>query len=122
MRQIVSLHINTDQPEKLGNFYQNVLQLEPAWVSEGITGFMMGDFRLEVAKHDAVTGKNNMPARLFFDLMVDDVHAEFERIVALGASVIQEPYEFADEEMKMVIATLADLDSNYFQLVSIVSA
>ena len=59
-----------------------------------------------------------MLARHFFDLMVDDVRGEFERIVRLGATAVQPPYDFAEENMKMVIATLADPDGNYFQLVS----
>jgi predicted enzyme related to lactoylglutathione lyase len=118
MRKIVSLHINTDRPAELGAFYQALLGQEPAWAAESITGFMVGDFRLEIAQHDQVQGQNPQPARLFFDLMVEDVRAEFARIVALGATAVQEPYDFADEELRMVIATLADPDGNYFQLVS----
>lgn len=121
MIQIVSLHINSDRPAELGNFYKELFGLEPAWASDEVTGFMVGNFRLEIAHHDQVSGQNSTPARLFFDLMVADVRAEFERIVALGASVVQEPYEFADDELKMVIATLADLDGNYLQLVSMES-
>ncbi len=118
MIQVVSIHINTDRPKELGAFYQQLFNVEPAWQSDEIRGFMFGDFRLEVAKHDAVSGKNNQPARIFFDLMVDDVRTEFDRIVGLGATAVQEPYDFTDEDMAMVIATLADLDGNYFQLVS----
>ena len=118
MARLVSLHINSDQSEQLGEFYAGVLGLEPAWSSAGVTGFLVGDFRLEIAGHDQVAGSNNTPARHFFDLMVDDVYAEFERIADLGATVIQPPYVFSDETLKMVIATLADLDGNYFQLVS----
>jgi predicted enzyme related to lactoylglutathione lyase len=96
--------------------------LEPAWSSDGVTGFLVGDFRLEIASHDQVAGRNNTPARHFFDLRVNDVDAEFERIVGLGATVIQRPYAFSDEALNMVIATLADLDGNYFQLVSLQAA
>lgn len=119
MIQVGSLHITTNQQKELSNFYQRLLEIEPAWSSNDVTGFMLGDFRLEIAKHDQVSGKNDTPARLFFDLMVEDVRTEFDRIVALGATVIQEPYDFADDGMKMVIATLADLDGNYFQLVAV---
>lgn len=118
MIQLVSLHINTDRPEELGVFYKDLFGVEPAWASEGIIGFMVDGFRLEIAKHDQVSGMNSLPQRLFFDLMVANVDAEFKRIVGLGATAVQEPYEFADGNLKMVIATLADLDGNYFQLVS----
>jgi predicted enzyme related to lactoylglutathione lyase len=42
------------------------------------------------------------------------VKAEFERIKALGGAVITEPYEMGGGW----IATLADPDGNYFQLVN----
>lgn len=118
MIQFVSLHINSDHPKELGDFYRKLLEVEPAWASDDVTGFMIGEFRLEIAGHDQVSGRNSTPARHFFDLMVEDVRTEFERIVGLGAVGIQQPYDFADDEMKMVIATLADPDGNYFQLVS----
>jgi predicted enzyme related to lactoylglutathione lyase len=118
MRQVVALHINSERPAELGAFYQALLGQAPAWAGEGMTGFMLGDFRLEIAQHDAVRGPNAQPARIFFDLIVADVRAEFARAVALGATVVQAPYDFADEELRLVIATLADPDGNYFQLVS----
>jgi predicted enzyme related to lactoylglutathione lyase len=118
MVQVVSLHINSSRPEALGAFYKAVLGLEPAWEGEGVTGFMVGNFRLEIAGHDGVSGRNVMPERLFFDLMVEDARAEFERLVGLGATAVQEPYDFVEGEMKLVIGTLADLDGNYFQVVS----
>ena len=118
MIQVVSLHINTDRPVEMGDFYKKLFGVEPAWSSDEVTGFMIGQFRIEIAKHDQVSGKNDDPSRLFFDLMVDDVQAEFDRIVKLGAKVIQPPYEFSDGDMHMVISTLADLDGNYFQLVA----
>ena len=42
---------------------------------------------------------------------------EFERIKKLGAAVVAEPYPPA-EDPKMMIATFADPDNNYFQLVT----
>jgi predicted enzyme related to lactoylglutathione lyase len=42
------------------------------------------------------------------------VKEEFERIKALGSTVIKEPYEMEGGW----IATLADPDGNYFQLVT----
>ena len=43
-----------------------------------------------------------------------DVREEFDRIKGAGATVIKEPYELQG----MWIATLADPDGNYFQLMS----
>ena len=118
MLNLVSVHICTDRPQELGAFYQKVLGLEPAWASGDVIGFVIGDIRLEIMGHSEVSGQNKQPQRLFFDLMVDNVRAEFGRIVELGATVIQEPYDYSDEEITFTLATLADLDGNYFQLVS----
>ena len=43
-----------------------------------------------------------------------DVKAEFDRIAATGATVVKEPYDIQG----MWIATFADPDGNYFQLMS----
>ena len=43
--------------------------------------------------------------------------AEFERIKGLGTKVVAEPYRM-DENQEGLIATFADPDGNYFQLMS----
>jgi predicted enzyme related to lactoylglutathione lyase len=118
MAQVVSLHICTERPQALGEFYRELLGMEPAWSSEEMIGFVMGSFRLEIMGHSEVSGPNKQPQRLFFDLEVADVRKEFERIVELGATAVQAPYDYADEAVSFTLATLADIDGNYFQLVS----
>ena len=118
MAQVVSLHIGTDRPRELGEFYRKLLDMEPAWSSDEMIGFVMGNFRLEIMGHSQVSGLNQQPQRLFFDLEVDDLRAEFERIIGLGAMAVQAPYDYADEAVSFTLATLADIDGNYFQLVS----
>jgi predicted enzyme related to lactoylglutathione lyase len=59
-------------------------------------------------------GSAKDPGRVMFNLETAEVQAEFERIKGLGAVVIREPYEMGGGW----IATLADPDGNYFQLVS----
>jgi predicted enzyme related to lactoylglutathione lyase len=54
------------------------------------------------------------PGRVMFNFETRQVKEEFERIKALGGTVIKEPYEMEGGW----IATLADPDGNYFQLVS----
>jgi predicted enzyme related to lactoylglutathione lyase len=46
-----------------------------------------------------------------------DVHGEFVRIKGLGAKAIAEPYSMNDNK-DFLIATLADPDGNYFQLMT----
>jgi predicted enzyme related to lactoylglutathione lyase len=45
------------------------------------------------------------------------VQGDFDRLKAAGATVVREPYGFG-EEPQASIATFADPDDNYFQLVS----
>ena len=61
--------------------------------------------------------RTRSPARLFFDFHVEDARSEYERLLAIGASSVQEPYEFVDGDLELTLATLADPDGNYFQLV-----
>lgn len=117
-KQLVSLHLCTDRVQELGAFYQQVLGLEPAWASDEVIGFVVEGFRLEIMAHSQVSGPNKTPQRMFFDLQVVDVRAEFDRLIELGAEVVQAPYDYADEQVSFTLATLADPDSNYFQLVS----
>jgi predicted enzyme related to lactoylglutathione lyase len=59
-------------------------------------------------------GKAKDPGRVMFNLETTQVKEEFERMKAIGAVVIKEPYEMQGGW----IATLADPDRNYFQLLS----
>ena len=54
------------------------------------------------------------PQRLILNFETSEVKEEFERLKAAGVAVVKEPYEIQG----MWIATLADPDGNYFQLMS----
>lgn len=59
-------------------------------------------------------GNTKDPGRVMFNFETPQVKEEFERIKALGGAVIKEPYEMGGAW----VATLADPDGNYLQLVS----
>ena len=65
-------------------------------------------------------GRTPQPGRLIWNIEAADVQGEFERMKAAGAIVVREPYGFDEipEAAGMSIATLADPDGNYFQLMS----
>jgi len=71
---------------------------------------------MTVGPHSEVHGKNTQPGRIIWNIETADVKGEFDRLAAAGAIVVREPYGF--EEMDGQIATLADPDDNYFQLMS----
>ena len=82
----------------------------------GYTGWALGSGWLTVGPHDQVKGKNMHPGRLIWNIETKDVQGDFDRLKAAGGIVIAEPYGFEGEEGQ--IATFADPDDNYFQLMS----
>ncbi len=111
-----SILIGSENPEGLAAFYAKVFG-EPAWEDGGYHGWQIGSGLVTVGPHDQVTGRNSQPGRLIWNIETPDVKGEFERMKAAGAAVVAEPYRPA-EESEAWIATLADPDDNYFQLVS----
>lgn len=108
--------LSSENPEKLAAFYEKVLKKKPDMDDGGYIGFLAGKTFLTIAPHDKVKGKNTNPERLLLNFETTDVKREFERIKGLGEKVIAKPYQMGDSDMW--IATLADPDGNFFQLMS----
>jgi predicted enzyme related to lactoylglutathione lyase len=108
--------IGSENPQRLVDYYTKLFG-EPPWNDGGYTGWMIGSGGITVGPHDQVTGKNAHPGRIIWNIESPDVKADFERLKAAGAIVVREPYGFEDYPDSW-IATLADPDDNYFQLVS----
>ena len=86
-------------------------------IEGGYTSWQIGNGGLTVGPHSEVHGKNDQPGRIIGNIESDDVQGDFDRFKAAGAIVVREPYSF--EGMPDTwIATLADPDDNYFQLIS----
>lgn len=117
MLNLNSLLLFSEAPKKLIDFYRKVLALEPKWQEEEYTGFEVGACAFVIGPHSKVHGPNKNPERLMFNFETSDVKGEFERIKGLGAKVIAQPYQMGDDK-DFLIATLADPEGNYFQLVS----
>jgi predicted enzyme related to lactoylglutathione lyase len=111
-----SILIGSDDPARLAEYYGRLFG-EPGWNEGGYTGWRIGTGGLMVGPHDQVSGSNSQPGRLIVGIECPDVTAEFERFKAAGAIVIREPYR-PGEVADMWIATFADPDGNYFQLLS----
>lgn len=112
-----SILIFSEHPKKLVEFYKKVFQEESGWEEGDFVGFKVGSGFITIGPHAEVHGKATNPERIMFNLETEDVEGEFKRIKDLGAAVIAEPYN-PGEEPDMRIATFADLDGNYFQLMS----
>jgi len=112
-----SILVFSENPKKLADFYKKVFQKDPDWSEGGYYGFMAGKGIITIGPHDKVWGKNANPERIMFNFETSDVKGEFERIKKLGAVAVAEPYNPA-EVQEMMIATFADPDNKYFQLVT----
>jgi len=111
-----SILIGSADPDRLVAYYTKLFG-EPAMSDGGYTGWQLGSGFVTVGPHSEVTGKNVQPGRLIWNIETADVKGEFERMKAAGAIVVREPYGF-EGYPDSLIATLADPDDNYFQLMS----
>ncbi|MGZ8637417.1 MAG: VOC family protein [Actinomycetota bacterium] len=111
-----SILIGSEDPAKLKEYYTKLFG-EPAWSGGDFHSWQIGSGWVTVGAHDKVKGKSAHPGRVIWNIESADVKGDFDRLVAAGATVVQEPYE-PDEASEMSIATFADPDDNYFQLVS----
>lgn len=116
MLNLNAIMLGTQQLETMADFYEKVLQ-KPADLKDeenGYWGWQIGSAFFMVGKHSEVNGMSKEPSRLIYNFETSEVKKEFARIKALGAVVVREPYEMQGGW----IATFADPDGNYFQLVS----
>jgi predicted enzyme related to lactoylglutathione lyase len=114
-----SILIGSEDPQRLVDYYSKLFG-EPTMAEGGYTGWQLGSGFFTVGPHSEVHGKNPQPGRLIWNIESADVKADFERFKAAGATVIAEPYGFEDAPgaEDASIATFADPDDNYFQLMS----
>ena len=111
-----SILIGSADPQRLVDYYTRLFG-KPGMEDSGYTGWQLGSGFVTVGPHDQVTGKNAQPGRLIWNIETPDLKGDFERFKAAGATVIAEPYGF-DGGADVSIATFADPDDNYFQLMS----
>jgi predicted enzyme related to lactoylglutathione lyase len=111
-----SILIGSEDPQRLVDYYTRLFG-EPVMSDGGYTGWLIGRGFVTVGPHDQVHGKNTAPGRIIWNIETADVKGQFDRFVAAGAIVVREPYGF-EEDPNALIATLADPDDNYFQLMS----
>lgn len=116
MLNLNSVMIGTMQVEAMEQFYEGVLGSAPDMVDrdQGFYGWKVGSSYFSILKHSEMGGKTKDPGRIILNFETAQVKEEFERLKVLGAAVIAAPYEIGGGWL----ATLADPDGNYFQLVT----
>ena len=116
MLTLNNLMIGTSDPKGMATFYEAVFG-RPADLNENDQWFSWNTsdrMSLSIGPHSEVTGKAKEPQRFILNIETPEVQREFARIKKAGATVVKEPYEMGGAW----IATFADPDGNYFQLVS----
>ena len=111
------LLIGTGNTQQMRDYYTKLFG-KPNWDDDGFFGWMIGKGSVTIGAHDQVNGKNTTPGRVIWNLEAADVKGEFAKLKAAGATVVKEPYELGMGDQKAWIATFADPDNNYFQLIS----
>ncbi len=116
MLNLNSIMIGTKQFDALTTFYTKVIGKPPDMVDNesGFAGWQVGNSYLGVLDHSEMGGKTKDPGRVMLNFETTQVQAEFDRIKGLGGAVVRAPYKMGDG----LIATLADPDGNYFQLMT----
>jgi predicted enzyme related to lactoylglutathione lyase len=116
MLNLNSVMLGSKQAKTLAAFWEKVLGKPADMMDEnyGFFGWQAGAAYFSVLDHSEMVGRTKDPGRVMLNFETTQVKEEYERIKALGATVIREPYEMEGGW----IATLADPDGNYFQLVT----
>ncbi|MEP7355767.1 MAG: VOC family protein [Anaerolineales bacterium] len=111
---LTSVRIGSGQPAVLAEFYEKFFG-RPADYENGPFHLWLGrGCQFRVSDHSELNGPNQEPGRILLNFDTPAVKEEFERLKALGVTIIKEPYSFAGGW----IATLADPDGNMVQLQS----
>ena len=122
IRALEAVILSSENAKKLAEFYREKVGLVQGQEMEiGDKGEKGYDFELKGASlyildHSDIKGKNSQGPRIMFNLEVDDIEKESERLKKEGVKIIQEPYHIEEYGL---IATFEDPDGNYFQLVQI---
>ena len=108
--------IGSENPDRLKDYYSKLFG-DPAMSEGGYSTWLLGNGAITIGPHSEVHGNNAQPGRCIVNIESDDVKADFARLRDAGAVVVREPYDF-EGSPGYWIATLADPDNNYFQLVT----
>ena len=124
IKGIEGILVGSQSAEKLADFYKNKVGLKVTF--EAVMGegknetdlyiFEMKGCSLYITDHSKVKGKSKNPDRVIFNLEVDNIEKEFKKVVKAGVKKVAPIHHV---EGYGYIATLEDIDNNYFQLVQI---
>lgn len=116
MLSLSSVMIGTMKIDEMAEFYKKVFGKDADMLEGKWHGWSIGSAFFSVGEHSEMGGNAKDAGRVMFNFETKEVKEEFERLVGIGAKAVKEPYKMGDDDLW--IATLADPDGNYFQLMS----
>ena len=122
IRGLEAVILSSENAKALAEFYEKKVGLKMGEEMEiGDKGEKGYDFELSggnlyILDHSDVKGKSKESSRVMFNLEVDDIEKEAQRLKDEGVKVIADVYHVEEYGL---IATFGDLDGNYFQLVQV---
>lgn len=118
MLNLNSIMIGSEAPKVLAEFYEKVFQRKADMQDSSYWGWSVGSTFFNIGEHSEVKSTSKEPARIIINFETGEVKEEFMRIKEIeGVEIITEPYNPGGVE-SVWIATFADPDGNYFQLMS----
>lgn len=122
-----STMLNSGNAKELADFYEKVFEKKPDMHDGDYYGWLVGTAFFSIGQHSEVKGSAKDPDRVLFNFETKEVKEEFERVSKIdGVTIVKEPYTMEGMSSEggssggehFWIATLADPDGNYFQLVT----
>jgi len=107
------VNVTSEQPERLTEFYRDVVGLEPA-EGMGPGAFGVNGSIFIVDGHSEVHGPAKEPQRMLINFFVDDLASEQRRLEGQGVKFIRDK---GREEWGGIISTFTDPDGNYCQII-----
>ena len=114
--------LSSQNAKALADFYEKKVGLKVGEEMEiGDKGEKGYDFELSggnlyILDHSDIKGKSKEPSRVMFNLEVEDIEKEAQRLKDEGVKVVADVYHVEEYGL---IATFEDLDGNYFQFVQV---
>lgn len=121
VRGLEGVNLFSNNPTKLADFYKEkvglkvTLEAEMGDEGEALFGFATpGGVTLYITSHSKVAGQSQEPDRVILNWEVDDIEKDVKELVSKSVKKIRDIYHIQDFGY---LATFADIDGNYFQLV-----
>ncbi len=120
IKRIEGVLLSSAQSRKLAKFYEKLgVKIGQEW-EMGDKGEPFFEMKLSsgsnfyIGPHSKVKGKTKEPHRLMLNFEVDDIKSAVKKLKSLDVRIVADVYHMQDYGW---VATFADPDGNYFQLV-----